>query len=80
MAYVSCGGTVLHLLARVTMASASIAPNPNLCETLSPAPLVCQSPLTRRDVSEVYAIKYCMSRHVRRGLREGGARGVCVCV
>ena len=47
MTFVLCGGTLVHLFALVTMASASMAPNPCLCDTLSPAPFTLQSPLTR---------------------------------
>ena len=47
MILVLCGGTLIHLFALVTMASASMAPNPCLCDTLSPAPFTLQSPLIR---------------------------------
>lgn len=36
-----CSGTVIHLRALVTTASASMAPNPKLWLNLSPAAFVC---------------------------------------
>ena len=62
------GGTLIHLRALVTMASASMAPNPNLWLTLRSAPLVTHCPSTSLSWVEVYATRYCTSRHVRLGL------------
>ena len=64
--------TFSQLLALVTIASASIAPNPNWWLTVSPAPLVNASSvrLTNRSEFDVFAIRCCMSLHVRLGLKE----------
>ena len=68
-----CGGTLLHSLALVTIASASIAPNPNCELTLIPAPFVIHSlalsPFISTSELDVYTIRYCTSRQVRDGLK-----------
>ena len=48
-----CSGTLIQCLALVTMASASIAPNPNLWLTLRPAPFVVHVPPDRISGLEV---------------------------
>ena len=68
-----CGGTLLHSLALVTIASASIAPNPNCELTLIPAPFIIHSlalsPFISTSELDVYTIRYCTSRQVRDGLK-----------
>jgi len=63
-------GTGVQCLPRVTRASASIAPNPNLWLTMIPAPLVDQPPSINWERSEVWTIRYCTSLQLKLGLQK----------
>ena len=61
--------TGIQCLALLTMASASMAPNPKELETLKLAALVIHPvPPDRFEGSDVYAMRYWMSLHERLGL------------
>ena len=68
--HVLWSGTLVQWVARVTMASASTAPKPYWLLNDRPAPFLLQLEASEKGVgSDVYAMRYWTSLHVRLGLK-----------